>query len=367
MSLVCIAPPMVEPVALSELHDMLRIDQGDTAQDDVIGTLQVAARAWCESITKRRFVQQTWQLCQDFFPGYIDTKLTGQQISSPFVSGSNAVLVGIRFAFLLPYPPVQSLNSFVYQNANGQVTSMIIGPENISAVDNPDGGEVTITTATPHGLQTNSLIVVAGNSALLTVLLGQAAQVVTVIDANDFTIQGALGTGASIPATGTVTGYNFVADLISQPARLTPIFGQMWPVARVVVNAIQIEYTLGYATPVVISGTASEAALSGGTWTSANVGQPISIPLAGANAGCLSTIIASVVGGVASVRDVPSTSFTNVTALLITNGTPGHWELIKVAIKFLVSSWFVNRVPTKTADLRETVRCILGPVMDLRL
>ena len=98
---------------MQELKDMLRMDQGDASQDDVLTTLEVAARAWCETLTQRRFVQQTWALMMDFFPGYIDMNLAGQKVSSPFVSGSNAVLVGIRYAILLPYPPVQSLVAFV--------------------------------------------------------------------------------------------------------------------------------------------------------------------------------------------------------------------------------------------------------------
>ena len=81
---------------------MLRLDQSDTSQDDVLTALNMAARSFCETITHRRFVQQTWRLLMDFFPGYIDLKLAGQKVSSPFVSGSNAVLVGIRYAIVLP-------------------------------------------------------------------------------------------------------------------------------------------------------------------------------------------------------------------------------------------------------------------------
>ena len=106
---------------------MLRIDQGDLSQDDLLSSLNAAARAYCETITQRRFVEQTWSLYMDFFPGYIDLKLAGQRVSSPFVSGSNAVLVGIRYAMVLPYPPVRQLDSFTYINANGDVTDMMNG------------------------------------------------------------------------------------------------------------------------------------------------------------------------------------------------------------------------------------------------
>jgi hypothetical protein len=280
---------------MQELKDMLRMDQGDTTQDDVLTTLEVAARAWCETLTQRRFVQQTWALMMDFFPGYIDMKLAGQKVSSPFVSGSNAVLVGIRYAILLPYPPVQNLVAFVYQDANGAVADMTNG--------HPDA-----------------------------------------------------------PAE-----WNFVLDLQSQPARLTPLFGQMWPVARVVVNAVQVNYKVGYATPMAVTTTSGADALTGGSFTQSNVGQPISIPGAGVLGGCLNTVIASVDdSGAASMRD-PALTGGAATALLVTNGTPGHWELLKLAIKVLVNAWYVNRMPSFDAKARDCVKAILGPAMDLRL
>jgi len=288
MALICVNPPLVEPVSLAELKDMLRMDQGDTSQDDVLTTLNVAARSWCETVSQRRFVQQTWRLLMDFFPGYIDMRLAGQKVSSPFVSGANAVLVGIRYAIVLPYPPVQSLSNFTYQDANGNVTSMITTPA------------------------------------------------------------------------------SFVQDLQSQPARLTPLFGQMWPVARVVVNAVEVDYTVGYATPIAIANTAGVIT---GTFSGVAVGQPISIPDAGLNFGCLNTVIASVAsdGGSITLRDAPLPDFQSATALVVNYGTPGHWETLKLAIKFLVNCWYVNRIPSFDQKTRDAVKAVLGPVLDRRL
>jgi hypothetical protein len=290
MALICIHPPLAEPVDLTELKEMLRLDPGDTSQDNVLATLRVAARDLCETITQRRFVRQSWRLMLDFFPGYIDMKLSGTKVSQPFVSGSNALLVGIRYAVVLPYPPVRSLDNFIYQNANGDVTSMITSPA------------------------------------------------------------------------------SFLQDLQSQPARLTPIFGQMWPVARVVVNAIQIDFTVGYAGPMSVTTTANSAALSGGTFTEANIGQPISIPGAGSNGRCLNSVVQSVAAGIASVRDVPALAVTNATALLVDYGLPGHWELIKLAIKLLVNDWFIHRLPNMDpkASAARAAALLLTPVKDAR-
>ena len=367
MALLCTAPPLLEPVQLSELKLMLRVDSGDTTQDDVINGLALAARGWCETVTQRRFVQQTWQLSQDYFPGYIDSKIAGSRISSPFVSGANALLVGIRYAFQLPFPPVQTLNSFTYQDANGGLTSMVQGPFNISSVSNVTGQPVVVTTSTAHNLITNAGVTFANNANLLTLLAGNPNQTVIVLTPTTFSIQYVVGTGTTITGTGTVTGYNFVLDLLSQPARLTPVFGTVWPVARVTTNAVQLSYTLGYASVISVTTTASSATLGTATFTSANVGQPVYIPGAGVSGGSLNTIIQSVSGGVPTLRDLPSTTISSpVSALLVNFGTPVHFELVRTAIKFLVSNWFVRRLPSFDKDIRESLEAILSPCMDKR-
>ncbi len=265
MALNLISPPAVEPVSLAELKEFLRVDPGDTSQDNVILTIGMAARDWVENQVKRRLVQQTWRLSLDFFPGYIDMKLAGQRVSSPFVSGSNAVLVGIRYALVLPRPPVFAVEVFSYQDANGNVTNM-------------------------------------------------------------------------------VDGTDYFADLASNPARLTPPFGRMWPVARVVVNAVQIQYRLGYAIPVVLGTLAASppnlygVTASGYTFPSTDVGRPISIPGAGADGGTLNTVIASITSppsNRAYLRDPAAAAFQNAVSLLVNNpnGNPAHWEKCKSAIK----------------------------------
>jgi hypothetical protein len=361
----------MEPCDLSELKDMLRLDVSDTSQDILLAGLEVAARNWCEILMRRKCVAQTWMLETDFFPGYIDMKIAGSQVSSPFVSGANAILVGIRYCFRLPYPPVQSLVSFVYQNANGQVTSEQQGPTTIASVSNPSGNPIVITTSTTHNLISGSTVTIAGNSDLVTALIGQPSQVITVLDPVTLQFNGSLGTGSGIAGGGTITGLNFILDLQSQPARLTPVFGQMWPVSRVVVNSVQIAIQVGFATPIAISSTAYTAALGGYTsFTAANVGRPISIPGAGVNGGCLNTIIASVSGGVGSLRDLPQNSLIvpdggAPNALLVNYGAPANWDTVKTAIKLLVNFWFVNRIPTaaQTDSLKKAVRAQLGPAM----
>jgi hypothetical protein len=298
MALIVFTPPLAEPVSLPELKQFLRVDAADTSQDSTIADLALAARAWAEAHTNRPFVQQGWSLFLDFFPGYIDLRLTGQKISAPYVSGSNAVLVGIRYALRLPYPPLLSVDLFQYQNANGEVTEMI-------------------------------------------------------------------------------QGQDYFLDAQSNPARLTPPFGAMWPVARVVVNAIQLNYTCGYARTVQVSSDAGSPpsqnviqSEDGYVFQASDVGRPIYIPGADASASTLGTIITAITSPPstqATLRDPVATGVENVTALLVNapNGNPRHFALIRSAIKNLVAAWFTTRVADETKIPRR-VKDILSPVRDYR-
>jgi hypothetical protein len=291
--LILIAPPAVEPVTLSELKEFLRVDADDFSQDNVIATLGMAARTWVEAMLKRKLVQQTWRLLLDFFPGYY-AMVTGQPGSSPVLSGP-ALLAGIRYAVVLPYPPVNAIVNFQYQNANGAVTVLN-------------------------------------------------------------------------PAT------DFIQDLQSNPARLTPPFGQMWPVSRVVLNAVEIDFQIGYAQPITVSLGGSppnmnEIQASGYTLVPSDVGRPISIPGAGPNGGTLNTVIASIDSppdNFAILRDPMSTGIQNVTALLVNlqNGNPAFWEAARTAIKLETDALF-NGDPKGYKD--KAARNSLGPARDLRL
>jgi hypothetical protein len=283
MALNLISAPRVEPVTLDELKAYLRVDSDDTSQNAVITGLAIAARAWAEVFTRKKFVQQTWRLTSDFFPGYIDTRLSGMW-TSPFVSGANALLAGIRYAFELPYGPVQSVSNFKYQDQNGNATSMVLGDD-------------------------------------------------------------------------------YVTDLLSNPARVMPPYSQIWPAARVVANAVQLDFVCGLATPVTLSISASSATVTGYTFAASDVGLPITIPGAGPNGDSLDTFVAST----SAIETPAGTAVTNATALLVnaTAGNPAYWELIRSAIRMLTAYWFEKRI-ADDASIPQSVKSILWPVRDLR-
>lgn len=63
-----ITAPNEEPLALAEVKQHLRLDDGLTAEDGLIASLIVAARQHAEQVTRRALITQTWDLYLDAFP-----------------------------------------------------------------------------------------------------------------------------------------------------------------------------------------------------------------------------------------------------------------------------------------------------------
>jgi len=285
MALLTLIQPQQEPVSVAQLKNFLRLDSGFTQDDGLIGSLITAAREWCEAFCERAFVFQTKRLLMDFFPGYVDFKMAGQRVSSPFVSGSNAVLVGIRYAIALPWPQVRSIALFQYQDENGNLQEM-------------------------------------------------------------------------------TANANFIQDLDSQPARLMPLFGQMWPVARVVSNAVQVDYVTGYAGQISGLGmTAGSAVLTAAfTFLPRDVGAAVTIPGAATAGEPLVTTIASVAtNGVATLAAAAATTV---------SGQPTFFGVLPVSVQLaimaLASKWYEGRIPDGD-DVPFGVKALLYPYRDLRL
>ena len=284
MAFLTISPPSAEPVTVAQLMSYGHIDSNEDPA--FLGMLITAAREWCESFCERAFMFQTKRLMMDFFPGYIDMKLAGQRVSSPFVSGANAVLVGIRYAIALPWPIVREVIALQFQDPNdGSVNVMVPGTE-------------------------------------------------------------------------------FIIDLDSQPARLTPMFGQMWPVARVAANAVQVDYVTGFAGPITVGMTAGSAVLASPfNFLPRDIGAPISIPNAAAGGKTpLQTSIASVdLDGIATLADPAQAMVTGQTTSF--GSVPIS---IQLAILALASAWYEKRLPDDS-DIPFGVKAFLYPYRDLRL
>jgi hypothetical protein len=282
MGLLTLKEPEIEPVTVAQLIGYGHLDPNE--DQAFLGMLITSARQWCEAFCERAFMFQTKRLLMDFFPGYVDFKMAGQRVSSPFVSGSNAVLVGIRYAIVLPWPMVRELLTLQFQDANG--APVVMQP-----------------------------------------------------------------------------GVDFIADVDSQPARLTPPFGLMWPVARVIVNAVQVDYVTGYAGPITVGMTAGSAVIdSTFNFLPRDVGAAITIPKAGASGADLATKITAVdASGQATALDM---------AAATVSGQKTNFGILPVGIQLailaLASWWYEKRLPD-TSDIPAGVTALLYPYRDLRM
>lgn len=64
-----VTPPAVEPLALAEVKDMLKIEHED--EDALLDRLIRVARQNCEQVTSRAMIAQAWRLTLDHWPGRI--------------------------------------------------------------------------------------------------------------------------------------------------------------------------------------------------------------------------------------------------------------------------------------------------------
>lgn len=87
--------PAVEPVSLAEAKEHLRVDISD--DDDLIEGYITAAREYMEGATRRAFITQTWRLSLDAWPQSDEIQI--------------------------PKPPLQSICSIVYYDADGISTT----------------------------------------------------------------------------------------------------------------------------------------------------------------------------------------------------------------------------------------------------
>lgn len=97
MALTLTSAPATEPITTTEAKSHLRVDGTD--EDTLIGALIVAAREFCETYQNRAYVTQTWTLTLDEFP----------------TDGSTWIDI--------PLPPLQSVSSIVYLDAEGTSTT----------------------------------------------------------------------------------------------------------------------------------------------------------------------------------------------------------------------------------------------------
>jgi uncharacterized phiE125 gp8 family phage protein len=100
VNVVTITPPATEPVSVDEVKLHLRLDPGDHAEDSLLALFIAAAREHGEDITRLAFATRTLECILDDFP------------PSTYLE--------------LPKPPLASVTSIKYKNADGVEVTMAV-------------------------------------------------------------------------------------------------------------------------------------------------------------------------------------------------------------------------------------------------
>lgn len=101
-----VTPPAAEPIGLADVKPQLKLEPDDATFDDDINQLIPPAREWVEDYLNRSLITQVWERILDNWPDDCQ--------DDPIWSG--------REFIKLPRPPLQSVDSFRFTDAEGTTT-----------------------------------------------------------------------------------------------------------------------------------------------------------------------------------------------------------------------------------------------------
>ena len=124
---VITTPPDGEPISLDLVKQALRIDAGDTSQDDYLNHLITTARESAETFTSRGYVTQTITEYYDHFPGAhfpLDAIFAaGVAPGFPYYAGRNRLHHHHNY-LELSRSPLKTLTSIQYKDTDGATQTL---------------------------------------------------------------------------------------------------------------------------------------------------------------------------------------------------------------------------------------------------
>ncbi len=144
MALKLTAAPTAEPFAVTDasLRQHLRLDAGDTSRDAALAIYIGQAREAAEQICRRAFITQSWLLSLDAFPAPgLETSSANWYGPSWGVGPGPLTMVKpdgkTQFEIILPYPPLQTVDSIKYYDASGVLQTLDPAQYYVDSVTEP--------------------------------------------------------------------------------------------------------------------------------------------------------------------------------------------------------------------------------------
>jgi len=79
--------------------------------------------------------------------------------------------------------------------------------------------------------------------------------------------------------TQTVDPATYTVDYSSEPCRITPVFGQIWPIPLPQIGAVWVTFIAGFAAPITVDATADTVAI--GIWKALAIGDAVRLTNSG--------------------------------------------------------------------------------------
>jgi|SRR6185437_1755154 len=159
-SIIVETQPLVEPLSLAEVKRQLRLGPWEDS-DHVTSSLQAsrlrgliqAAREYCESFTRRSFINKGYVQYLDAFPYFTDTAMSQQAYPPAYYSlpRYSTTLWNYSQMIKLFYSPLVSVSKITYVGTDGQDHDLLPGTP-----DSQVGQFVIDTAAEPPRLFPNS-------------------------------------------------------------------------------------------------------------------------------------------------------------------------------------------------------------------
>jgi uncharacterized phiE125 gp8 family phage protein len=146
----------------------------------------------------------------------------------------------------------------------------------------------------------------------------------------------------------TMPETDYTVDYSSEPVRITPVFGQIWPIPLPQIGAVWVNFDAGYAAPVAFDATASTITVKGwvplgvgDTARLSNGGGALPAPLTANTDYYVQSVVSDGVYTLAATLGGPALAFTSVgTGQSFVGTVP---EGLKAWLKIRLSTLYENR------------------------